>query len=105
LGANEKLNPAAMVVHGAQPQAIPELCAVLVIVQDVQSDVALDIDRLAQGADLGGIGVEALKKAAVPADHLGRAVTGLMLELFADEDDRVIGLRGIRDHHAASQFV
>ena len=94
--------PAARIVDRADMERVPEGGAVLAVVQDLHDLDPLAFESLAYGAGGLGIGLFALKEAAVAADRLLALVAGELDEGLIDVDDRIVGLVGIgdRDRHA-----
>ena len=90
---------AVRVADGRHQQAVPERLARLAMVADVDLDRPAGLHGLADADHRPGIGLGALQEAAVAADDLLARVAGQAAEGIVDEDDRVVGQAGVRDHH------
>ena len=88
-----------LVEHRAQHQLVPEGAAVAVIIEDLDGELTLIGDRIAYLGDARLVGVAALKKAAVAADHLVGAVAGHLEEGIVGEHDRIVGKARVGHYH------
>ncbi len=89
----------------ADEERVPEGAAIPAIVQHLQRHVGAVGDGGAEGGDAVGVRPRALHEAAVAADHLLRRVARHLLEGLVGEDDRIVGLVGVRDDHRHARHL
>ena len=80
-------------------EAVPEGCAVLLVVQDVDVDVLAGRNRLTDRSDRHGIGFGSLQEPAVPAIDLVPGITRQLQKGVVGEDDRIVGQVRVGHHN------
>ena len=91
LDAQEALQAVFAVIERCDHQTIEKFRSVGPIVENVDRDILLLAQRLADQPRMVRIGVVALKKPTIPPDRSGCGIAGDLLEGAVGVDDRIVG--------------